>query len=230
MKHRKSKNRLGPFVPVLKDMLDAPATKALSHGAFRLYVALKRECNPDIAERRNGRVYLSLRRAQEEMRSKRGQIARWYRELAHYGFIVMTEAGCLGLEGKGRAPRWRLTELGFMNDPPTKDFLRWNGVKFRDQEIQNPGPENGTAVVPKMGPPVVPKMGPPEAESGPENGTKGNGESGPENGTTTQSYHMGGRSREPVVPDARPSRDHRPPRGRRSTAKVVNLAMHRERS
>ena len=53
------KNRLPPFLPLLVDMLDAPATKALSHGAFRLYVALKRQYNPDFSDRRNGRV-LSL--------------------------------------------------------------------------------------------------------------------------------------------------------------------------
>jgi hypothetical protein len=29
--------------------------------------------------------------------------------VARHGFIVMTSGGCLGVEGKGRAPRWRLT-------------------------------------------------------------------------------------------------------------------------
>ena len=94
----------------------------------------------------------------------------------------MTAPGCLGVEGKGKAPRWRLTELP-TEDSPTRDFLRWNGVKFRDQKKQNPGPEKGTTVVPKRGPLVVPKRGPPEAKSGPEKGTKANGKSGPEKGT-----------------------------------------------
>ena len=189
MKNRNSKNRLPPFLPLLVDMLDAPATKALSRGAFRLYVALKRECNPNTSDRRNGRVYLSQRRAHQELRSKREQIARWYRELEFYGFIVMTERGCLGLDGKGKAPRWRLTELGYMNDPPTKDFLRWRGAKFRDQRIQNPGPEIGSTLAPKTGPLLAPKSGPPKAESGPENGAKGKAASGPENGSITKSYH-----------------------------------------
>jgi hypothetical protein len=183
MKNRKPKNRLPPFLPLLVDMLDAPATKALSHGAFRLYVALKRECNESISDRRNGRVYLSQRRAHQEIRSKREQIARWYRELEFYGFIVMTERGYLGLDGKGKAPRWRLTELGYMNDPPTKDFLLWRGAKFRDQKIQKPGPENGATLDPKTGPLVDPKTEPPKARSGPENGAKGRAGSGPENGS-----------------------------------------------
>jgi hypothetical protein len=140
-KNRKNKNRLPPFLPLLVDMLDAPATRALSHGAFRLYVALKRQYNPSATDRRNGRIYLSLRNAQQEIRSDKVQIARWYRELQHYGFIVMTERGRLGLDGTGKAPRWRLTEIG---DPsaedhmPTKDFLRWRGTKFRDRKKQNP--------------------------------------------------------------------------------------------
>ena len=216
MKNRKTKNRLPPFLPLLVDMLDAPATKALSHGALRLYVALKRQYNPDLSNRRNGRVYLSQRRAHEEIRSDRAQIARWYRELQHYGFIVMTAPGCLGLDGKGKAPRWRLTEYGFMGDPPTKDFLRWRGVKFCDQKNQNPGPEIGATLAPKTGPLLAPKPGPPEAETGPENGAKGRSGSGPENGSITKSYHCVGAQSLPL------------PRGRagRATAKVVPL--HRE--
>ena len=45
MKHRKIKNRLPPFLALHNEMLDAPATKALSHGAFRLYATLRREFN-----------------------------------------------------------------------------------------------------------------------------------------------------------------------------------------
>jgi hypothetical protein len=36
----------GAFVPLLVDMLEAPATKALSHGVSGLYVGLKRQYNP----------------------------------------------------------------------------------------------------------------------------------------------------------------------------------------
>ena len=183
MKHRKEKNRLPPFLPLLNDMLDAPATKALSHGAFRLYVALKRQYNSGNIS--TAGTVASISRsgdAHQEIRSKRDQIARWYRELEHYGFIEMTTPGCLGLDGRGKAPRWRLTELGYMDAPPTKDFLRWRGEKFRDQKIHKPGPENGARVAPKTGPVVAPKTGPPEAGSGPENGAIRRAGSGPENG------------------------------------------------
>ncbi len=71
---------------------------------------------------------------------------RSLRELQHYGFIVMTERGCLGFNGRGKAPHWRLTELGYMNDPPTRDFLKWDGElfceekspRYYDRKKQNP--------------------------------------------------------------------------------------------
>lgn len=198
MKNRKSKNRLPPFLPLFNEMLDAPATKALSHGAFRLYVALKREFNSNISDRWNGRIYLSQRRAHEEIRSKREQIARWYRELEFYGFIIMTEQGCLGLEGRGKAPRWRLTELPYMNEPPTKDFMRWRGTKFRDHKDKKPGPEKGSTLDPKTGPVVDPKTGPHKGVSGPKNGTKAKAGSGPENGSITKSHHCSGPRSSPL--------------------------------
>src|SRR6476660_3318908 len=110
MKTRKTKNKQ-PFTSLLNETSDTAAWRALSHGARVLYASLKREHNPGIQARWNGRIYLSLRDAEERIGSKRGQIARWYRELQYYGFIVMVTPGCLGVEGKGKAPHWRLTEL-----------------------------------------------------------------------------------------------------------------------
>ena len=65
---------------------------------------------------------------------------------------------------------------------PSRDFLHWDGTIFQDCQKQNPGPETGTTVAPKVGPLAVPKPGPPKAESGTETGTKANGKSGPEKG------------------------------------------------
>src|SRR5262249_52779835 len=127
---RKDKGRLGPFVPLIKETLDAPAWRAMSHGARSLYIALKRRYNSNNPN--NGRLFISQRIASREIGSSTNQVARWFRELQHFGFIVMTEAGCLGVDGKGKAPHWRLTELGYMNDPPTRDFIRWDGSSFQD--------------------------------------------------------------------------------------------------
>lgn len=130
------KNRLPPFVPLLIDTLDTPAWRALSHGARSLYVALKRRYN--VKNHNNGKIYLSQRQAAAELGSHHNEIARWFRELQHYGFIVKTMPAYLGVDGRGKAPRWQLTELGTGFDyHPTRDFLRWDGQPFRDQKMKS---------------------------------------------------------------------------------------------
>jgi hypothetical protein len=132
MKDRKDKGRIhGPFVPWLIDTSTAPAWLAMSAHARVVYMALKARYS--IKARNNGRIYLSVRQAAKETGFNKDMGARCLRELAYYGFIVMTNPGCLGVDGKGKAPHWRLTELGYMTDPPTKDFLKWDGVIFHEQ-------------------------------------------------------------------------------------------------
>jgi hypothetical protein len=53
-----------------------------------------------------------------------------FHELEHYGFIVMVKPGGLGVEGRGRAPHWRLTEEWYLGKAPTRDFLNWTGEVF----------------------------------------------------------------------------------------------------
>jgi hypothetical protein len=127
----------GPhFVMVTETVLDSPAWRAMSHGARSLYIALKRRYWPN--RKNNGHIYLSQRQASKELGSSANQITRWFPELQYYGFIVMMQPSCLGVEGKGKAPHWRLTEVAYMRgtsskgmeDMPTADFLKWNGVRF----------------------------------------------------------------------------------------------------
>ena len=138
MSRREDKGRLPPFVPLILNTIDSRAWKALSHGARSLYAALKRRYSLHLHN--NGRIYLSQRIAAKEIGSHHNEIARWFRELQFYGFIVMTRGGSLGVEGRGRAPHWRLTELGYMNEQPTRDFDCWNGAKFVDQKTKPRAP------------------------------------------------------------------------------------------
>jgi hypothetical protein len=132
MKDRKDKGRIdGPFVAWLIDTSTAPAWLAMSAHARVVYMALKARYS--FKARNNGRIYLSVRQAAEETGFNKDMIARCLRELQYYGFIVMTNPGCLGVDGKGKAPHWRLTEIGHMTDPPTRDFLKWDGEFFREQ-------------------------------------------------------------------------------------------------
>jgi hypothetical protein len=134
----------------------------MSPYAREVYHSLRSRYSLDA--RNNGRIYLSARDGAEETGFDLKTVARALRELRHYGFMVMTEAGCLGVEGKGKAPHWRLTELGYRGEPPTRDFLKWSGEMFHEQkspayykrqdrslsklrtdsEKQNPVPLNGT--------------------------------------------------------------------------------------
>jgi hypothetical protein len=131
----------GNFTPMLHGTMDTPAWRALSHGAKVLYLALKRRSNQTLDN--NGRVYLAQRTAKRELGSGREQIARWFRELEHFGLIVMVAPGNLGVNGKGRAPRWRLTELPYGGEPPTRDFARWDGAPYRAPKNRIPAPKPG---------------------------------------------------------------------------------------
>jgi hypothetical protein len=132
-RHKKDKGRIaGPFVPMLVATMKSPAWKAMSANARVVYIALKSKYG--IEAKNNGRIYLSARDGTEETGLGKNVIARALREVQYYGFIAMTEPGCLGLDGRGKAPHWRLTELGYMTDPPTRDFMRWDGVIFHEQK------------------------------------------------------------------------------------------------
>jgi hypothetical protein len=132
-KKRDGSDRLEPFVPLFRGTSESPAYRQLSFGARALFMALSGHCGKN----NNGHTYLSQRDAEEELGHKnRNDIANWYRELVHYGFIVQTGAASLGVDGKGKAPHWRLTDRptrtadGQLN-LATKDFLHWGGQVFK---------------------------------------------------------------------------------------------------
>src|SRR5262249_28540021 len=95
-------------------------------------------------------------------------------ELRHYGFIALVTPHSLGVDGKGKAPHWRLTECGRTSrqsenglfEPPTNDFLRWDRVLFDpkpyrganawDYEKQNPASHVGSTPLPTSGAPPFP--------------------------------------------------------------------------
>jgi hypothetical protein len=123
-----SKLKSAPFVMIERTVLDSFAWRSMSMGARVLYLALRRRYNRDYHN--NGKIYISVRLAATELGANRNQISRWYHELQHYGFIVMTKPGNLGLNGSGRAAHWRLTEVGYLKEMPTRDYERWTGELF----------------------------------------------------------------------------------------------------
>jgi hypothetical protein len=181
------KKKNPPFVMITNQVLDSPAWHAMSHGARSLYLALKRRYSHNFHN--NGKIYLSTRMARKELgRSGLSEIGRWFQELQYYGFIVMMKPGYLGADGKGKAPRWRLTEVAYMRgtsskgmeDMPTQDFLRWNGVPFSKHHTggdhlrsergkRNPDPENRITAIKKTGSLLIQNTGSLKGTTDPEN-------------------------------------------------------------
>jgi hypothetical protein len=129
----KDKGRIrGRFFPMLFSTMEAPAWIELSHGAKALYLVLKRRLPG------GNKAYISTRNAAHELKVSRTKVREWFAELRHYGFIVLDSPHCLGVDGVGKAPHWRLTELGATSktnpsgvfEPPPQDFLKWDGTPF----------------------------------------------------------------------------------------------------
>jgi hypothetical protein len=112
----------------------------MSMGARLLYIALIKSLS--FNRDNNGKIFLSTRAAAKQLNVRQGSICVWYRELEHYGFIVMTEPGTIG--PKGKAADWRITDAGWgvldgKSIEPTKDYLKWTGKVFdrSDQKQKN---------------------------------------------------------------------------------------------
>jgi hypothetical protein len=131
---KRDKGRLSPFVPLDKATIKTPAWKAMSHGARSLYASLKARYNT----RLQNAVYISTRLASEELgsHSHRDNVLSWFRELDHYGFIRMVSPAHHGVNGHGKAPHWRLTEVGYAGRSPTRDYLNWDGTVFPTKKGQ----------------------------------------------------------------------------------------------
>ena len=132
MKTRKTtKSGLPLFHPFFQRSWYSNAWKKVSSDSRLVYLALCARYSVKLNN--NGHLFLSVRRGAEELGLNKNVVARAFKELAFYGFIVQTNPGYLGINGRGIAPHWRLTELPYMNEPPTYDFERHTGEKFQEQ-------------------------------------------------------------------------------------------------
>jgi hypothetical protein len=200
MSRRGDKNRdiklRGQFIPAFVETRRTPAWKAMSMGGRELYMTLKGHHFVGL-KNNNGHIFLSERKAMEEMGARnRESIRRWFRELQHYGFIVMTSPGSLGVAGKGKAPQWRLTELQTPladSKEPTCDYKKWDGTPFNGNQAwrcrgpkpkkQNPGRETTSRVDAKQRPVLDAKQRP----LTPRGGCKTTSISAPKGGRETTS-------------------------------------------
>jgi hypothetical protein len=176
MSRKRFKGRIeGPFVPLLKDTLRAPAWKALSYGARCLYVVLKWRYNKNLGNA----VFVSTRVAARELGAGRDNVRDWFRELEFYGFIFKVRLAHHGVNGHGKAPHWRLTEERYLGKEPTREFLHWDGSRIKrtrnagrlhrlhallKNRVRGPGVRS--SVAPASGP-LVPKSKAKNGTSGP---------------------------------------------------------------
>jgi len=92
---------------------------------------------------------------------------RWFRELQHYGFIVMVSPAHHAVNGHGKAPHYRLTEEWYLGKAPTRDFLSWDGARFTEKRKRDAlcftaknriRGDNGVTSLVQTGLPLVPEI------------------------------------------------------------------------
>ena len=130
---RKEGRHEHPYVAIYRFMMRTPAWQALSVGARAAFFILKSNYNT----KAQNSVYLAARRGAKELNAHKDTVRKWLRELEFYGFIVMVEGAHLGVQGTGKAARYRLTDSKYAGKSATYDFQNWDGVLF-DPQKQNP--------------------------------------------------------------------------------------------
>jgi hypothetical protein len=139
------KEKLPPFVGLTTALVESPAWRAASPYCRCLYIALKAlyRANKANTTNNNGSIFMGQRAAASATGISRPTIASCFDELAHYKLIVQTKPGCLGSDGNGMAPHWRLTEVPTIDAPATREFMTWDGVKFYREPREIRIPANG---------------------------------------------------------------------------------------
>ncbi len=148
-RHKKNEARKikGSFTPLVWSTMDTPAWLSLSAYAKALYPVLKRVA----FKHGNGNACLSVRQAAEYLNIGKNRAAEVFHELQSRGFIAAVEIGSLGVEGKGRSTRWRLTELDWNGQAASVEFRLWQPgqdlhvARGTAPKIQNPVPLTGTS-------------------------------------------------------------------------------------
>jgi hypothetical protein len=136
-----SKQKLsGTFVPMYHKTIASPEWRSLPHGARSLFLLMKRRYNPT----HQGPVFLSARFAAKELGASKNTVKSWLAALSAGGFIVRTRRGALGLNGKGKAAEFRLTDEPFLQKPASPEFQNLS------QKLTHPGSKTDPQVGQKL--------------------------------------------------------------------------------
>lgn len=136
------------FAKMMRKTMQTPAWRALGPTAQALYAWLKLEWRGPSANN-NGAIRLSVRQAAECMGVGTDTAARAFHGLQSKGFIVVTQAARLGLEGVAKSPTYEITEIEMPNSTKNggrKLYLEWRlGGDFpvHKAKANNPSGWNG---------------------------------------------------------------------------------------
>lgn len=106
----KNEDRAEHWTKMVRPMMQTPAWRALSPTAQALYPWLKFEWKGPKANN-NGKIRLAVRQAAECLGVRPNTAGNAFHELQAKGFLHVTEAARLGVEGGARATTYELTEI-----------------------------------------------------------------------------------------------------------------------
>ncbi|MBN7776716.1 hypothetical protein JYP49_05580 [Nitratireductor aquimarinus] len=141
---KRNERRGEHFTVMIRHTMEEPAWRALSTTAQALYTWLKLEWHGPNANN-NGKIMLSVRQAAERLGVSIGTAARAFHDLQAKGFIVMTEAARLGIDGAAKSTAWEITELKMPgSDTPDGRKLYRDWRPGKDFPVHKASPNNPT--------------------------------------------------------------------------------------
>jgi len=139
------------WTKLVRSMMETPAWRALSSATQALYPWVRMEWRGPQANN-NGSIRFSVRQAACALGVTKDTANKGFRDLQAKGFLVMTEAAVLGLEGQAKSPAFEMTELAVN---PARDgrrlYLTWQpGKDFEVMRsaVNNPAGRNGKNRIP----------------------------------------------------------------------------------
>ena len=162
MGRSKRQKQEGSYLSLPYSTLNSPAWRSLSGAAIKVLL----ELHTRFKGKNNGRVFLSLNDAAENLGIGKATVQRAYGELEAKGFIVKVKAGNWY---NRQAHEWRLTMKHTegskgKREPPTHDWKAWKPPPKKRKRgsnskpsridlgpIENPEVENGFIVEPVNG-------------------------------------------------------------------------------
>ena len=120
-------------------LMNTKAWRSLKPGPRAMLVELYSLYNGE----NNGALFLSERDAGTRLNISKLTARKYFIELEDKGFIKAKEKGSFNVKIK-LATKWILTEHGFANQVPTKEFTRWSEKEIPDIKIVLVGKCNHT--------------------------------------------------------------------------------------